>query len=1259
MEQSKNYNHVQYNSVEPGNEKLEPSSQGFMLDPANYINANIRPPELNISEAKPVLNYSIQTGEEFALEFMRDRVNTRKPFIPNTAGDPNYTYSELKGILGITHTGSESGSDISMLTIVEKGSKEFEWKNSSLYEDKHNYGSVQSVPRTSSDYNSNRGIVHAHASSGASDSSSTKIKILCSFGGKILPRPSDGKLRYVGGETRIIRMSKDISWQELWQKTITIYDQTHTIKYQLPGEDLDALVSVSCDEDLQNMMEECNVLEDGEGPKKLRMFLFSVSDLDDTHFGFGNPNGDSEIQFVVAVNGMDMGSRKNSTLHGRASSSGNNLDELDGQNVERDASRVSTDFIGVSTSPLTGFVVSSSTAQYSQTILPSSSNAYETYSQFLNDQMMHHGEAKQHPLHYGYDFHPSNCSPFGESSVPLSVDELMTQQGRVTEMQPSSGLYTQDPQMKVKEVKLNSDGSVQQEGECENIQPSKNDYLVPSQPHDDSLMDYFPVKEGSAVIPTIEGEFPSKPSKEEGRHQEPVRVPSPVNAVNPVQFPKSSDNECHTSGSAFAPGYANSESDPTDLSCLEPPVPPQRVFYSERIPREQAELLNRLSKSDDSLGSQFLMNHSRPDIAQQEDFVTESVEKLHNGNLALQTEQAISTAKPLLVDPQNSADGLVQLQKLKQAVPNPVDDKYAINEDRILRVDHETTCAKDNNKDLLVDETSEAGSKIPAGRQLASVNHIEDPAHNLPELHWGVRSDSNSTANSSPGHAQPSACMGSSTGDVSQVEPSVGVSRTERGDILIDINDRFPRDFLFDIFSKEILSEDLSGISLLQKDGAGLSLNIENHEPQHWSFFQKLARDEFARKDVSLIDQDHLGFSSGLPKVEEEAPMSYTFTPLPSDGISVSHVDSEINFGEDDQKELPGTIGADTVALHSDYNPSQVMGNEGMRFDGLAENLRTPDSEYEDGLWNIGLPPLDPSLGDFDISTLQIIKNEDLEELRELGSGTYGTVYHGKWRGTDVAIKRIKKSCFTGRSSEQERLIIEFWREAEILSKLHHPNVLAFYGVVQDGPGGTLATVAEYMVDGSLRHVLLRKDRHLDRRRRLIIAMDAAFGMEYLHSKNIVHFDLKCDNLLVNLKDPSRPICKVGDFGLSKIKRNTLVSGGVRGTLPWMAPELLNGSSNKVSEKVDVFSFGIVLWEILTGEEPYANMHYGAIIGGIVSNTLRPSIPSFCDPEWRRLMEQCWAPNPAARPSFTEIASRLRVMSAASQAKTHGHKASN
>ena len=107
--------------------------------------------------------------------------------------------------------------------------------------------------------------------------------------------------------------------------------------------------------------------------------------------------------------------------------------------------------------------------------------------------------------------------------------------------------------------------------------------------------------------------------------------------------------------------------------------------------------------------------------------------------------------------------------------------------------------------------------------------------------------------------------------------------------------------------------------------------------------------------------------------------------------------------------------------------------------------------------------------------------------------------------------------------------ITEFWREAAIMSKLRHRNILAFIGVVNvnNRPGATLGTVTEFMVNGSLKKALLCKDKYLDWGRRIMLAMDAAIGMEYLHSKDIVHFDLKCDNLLVNVKDPSRPICKV------------------------------------------------------------------------------------------------------------------------------------
>ncbi|KAF2317970.1 hypothetical protein GH714_041294 [Hevea brasiliensis] len=281
---------------------------------------------------------------------------------------------------------------------------------------------------------------------------------------------------------------------------------------------------------------------------------------------------------------------------------------------------------------------------------------------------------------------------------------------------------------------------------------------------------------------------------------------------------------------------------------------------------------------------------------------------------------------------------------------------------------------------------------------------------------------------------------------------------------------------------------------------------------------------------------------------------------------------------------------------------------------------------------------------------LQTIKSSDLEYIKELGSGTYGTVYYGKWKGSGVAIKRIKPSCFTEDSLGDDRLVADFWKEAHIIGQLHHPNIVAFYGVVTDGPLNNLATVTEYMVNGSLKQVLRRKDRTIDRRKRIILAMDAAFGMEYLHEKNIVHFDLKSHNFLVNMRDPQRPVCKIGDLGLSKIKQRTLVSGGLRGTIPWMAPELLN-SDNMVTEKIDVYSFGIVMWELLAGEEPYANLRSEEIIAGIIKGTLRPEIPSWCDPAWRSLMERCWSSDPESRPAFLDIAKELRTMSASMNIK--------
>nr|GME21537.1 serinethreonine-protein kinase edr1 [Ipomoea batatas] len=549
MEQSKGQNHLHYNTREQSNAQVIPETQVLKRDLQEYDH-----PDLNHQETKPVLNYSIQTGEEFSLEFMLDRFNTRKPQLPNTSVDPSHTpgYLELKGILGIAHTGSERGSDVSMLTTME-GPRDIDERNSSLLcQEKSNSGSMLPAQQTSSEHNGFRSLIYA--SSGASDSLVARLKILCSFGGKILPRPSDGKLRYVGGDTRIIRVRKDIMWHELWHKAIAIYDHTHIIKYQLPGEDLDALVSVSCDEDLQNMMEECNVLDDTEGTKKLRMFLFSMIDLEDTHFSLSSSHADCEIQYVVAVNGFDLESRKSSILHCLGSSA-NNLAELDVQNVEMDTGK-----------------------------LP------------------HYDDGK--PQNFQSTYNLNSYMRVSESLIPRQ-NGILAQKEDIEE-QLLDGLSEQHLQSSIKPVKSDANASAYQGGEVQGDQMLSNEQLSASH----------------LVIKNAKGYFPIE---NEGRSQYPIQISSALETVSP-ELPRSGGNNC-SSASVLEP--SNSEPAPIDLSFFEPttPPPPQRVFRSERIPREQAELLNRISKSDDSHNSQLLMTHPHPDVAQA-DFLTESVEKV-------------------------------------------------------------------------------------------------------------------------------------------------------------------------------------------------------------------------------------------------------------------------------------------------------------------------------------------------------------------------------------------------------------------------------------------------------------------------------------------------------------------------------------------------------------------------------------------------------------------------------------------------------
>lgn len=138
-----------------------------------------------------------------------------------------------------------------------------------------------------------------------SNEETPRVKFLCSFLGSILPRPQDGKLRYVGGETRIVSLPRDISYEDLMARMRELCEGATVLKYQQPDEDLDALVSVVNDDDVTNMMEEYDKLGSSDGFTRLRIFLFSHPDHDGSSHFIDGDERETERRYVDALNNLN------------------------------------------------------------------------------------------------------------------------------------------------------------------------------------------------------------------------------------------------------------------------------------------------------------------------------------------------------------------------------------------------------------------------------------------------------------------------------------------------------------------------------------------------------------------------------------------------------------------------------------------------------------------------------------------------------------------------------------------------------------------------------------------------------------------------------------------------------------------------------------------------------------------------------------------------------------------------------------------
>ncbi|KAF5445652.1 hypothetical protein F2P56_034690 [Juglans regia] len=272
-----------------------------------------------------------------------------------------------------------------------------------------------------------------------------------------------------------------------------------------------------------------------------------------------------------------------------------------------------------------------------------------------------------------------------------------------------------------------------------------------------------------------------------------------------------------------------------------------------------------------------------------------------------------------------------------------------------------------------------------------------------------------------------------------------------------------------------------------------------------------------------------------------------------------------------------------------------------------------------------------PTLGleSFDEWTIDLRK---LNMGSAFAQGAFGKLYRGTYNGEDVAIKILERP---ENDPEKAQLMEQqFQQEVMMLATLKHVNIVRFIGGCRKPMVWCIVT--EYAKGGSVRQFLMKRhNRAVPLKLAVKQALDVARGMAYVHGLGLIHRDLKSDNLLINA-DKS---IKIADFGVARIEVQTEGMTPETGTYRWMAPEMIQ--HRPYTQKVDVYSFGIVLWELITGLLPFQNMTAVQAAFAVVNKGVRPVIPNDCLPILSEIMTRCWDGNPDVRPPFTEVVRML------------------
>ncbi|XP_012092189.1 serine/threonine-protein kinase STY13 isoform X1 [Jatropha curcas] len=370
---------------------------------------------------------------------------------------------------------------------------------------------------------------------------------------------------------------------------------------------------------------------------------------------------------------------------------------------------------------------------------------------------------------------------------------------------------------------------------------------------------------------------------------------------------------------------------------------------------------------------------------------------------------------------------------------------------------------------------------------------------------------------------------------------------------------------------------------------------------------------------------------------------------------NVREVEGGLKAEESNSHEVEATSNTQEKCLSSQAKDAGSISNREMYFRADKIDFKSWDIQLEKHLnraWS----------RDGEVQTKRQEWEIDLSKLdmrHVIAQGTYGIVYRGNYDGQDVAVKILSwGEDGIATAAEIAALRASFRQEVAVWHKLDHANVTKFVGAsmgtsnlkmlpkspangsYDSHPSRACCVVLEYLPGGTLKKFLIR-----NRRKKLAfkvviqLALDLSRGLSYLHSKKIVHRDVKTENMLL---DAHRTL-KIADFGVARVEaQNPRDMTGETGTLGYMAPEVLDGKP--YNRKCDVYSFGICLWEIYCCDMPYPDLSFAEVSSQVVRQNLRPEIPRCCPHPLAGIMRKCWDANPHKRPEMDEVVKLLEAI---------------